>query len=163
MNRRHFGILLGAALFGLAMPLASSPTPHGDDDHGHGNGHDHGHGDDHNGHGYEHGHGYEKHEQKHVRHAAHYFRQQDYGYLRSHYDGPRNLPPGLRKKYYRTQALPPGWERRWRPMPVVVVQQLPPVPVYYERGYIDGYAVVIDRRTRVIVDAIDMVGALTGH
>jgi hypothetical protein len=163
MNRRHFGILLGAALLGLALPLASATKD--DDDHGHGHGNGHGHGDDDDeGHGKGHGHGHDKHEWKESKHDdRRYFRDQDYRYLRQYYDGPRDLPPGLRKKYYRTGMLPPGWRQRWRPMPVVVVQQLPPVPEYCERGYIDGYAVVVDRRTRVIVDAIDMVGALTGH
>lgn len=48
-------------------------------------------------------------------------------------------------------------------MPPVLVEELPPMPAYYQRGYLDGYAVVIDPRTRVIVDAIDIAGALTGH
>ena len=161
MNRRHFGILLGAALFGFALPLASSPAPD-DDDHGHGKGHGHDDDDD-EGHGHGHGRGHDKHEWKEDKHGGRYFRDQDYVYLRQYYDGPRDLPPGLRKKYYRTGTLPPGWQKRWRPMPVVVVQQLPPLPDYCERGYIDGYAVVMDRRTRVIVDAVDIVGALTGH
>ena len=79
------------------------------------------------------------------------------------YDGPRNFPPGLRKKYYRNGMLPPGWQARFRPMPPVVIQQLPPVPYGYQRGYYDGYAVVVDPRTRVIYDAIDIVGALSGR
>lgn len=163
MDRRHFGMLLGAAMFGLTLPLASADAE--DDDHG--NGHDHGHGDDDDqgkGHGHGHDHGHDHEENGHGKHGSgRYFREQDYGYLRQHYDGPRSLPPGLQKKYYRTGTLPPGWQKRFRPMPPVVLQQLPPVPAYYQRGYLDGYAVVIDPRTRVIVDAVDMVGALTGH
>src|SRR5437879_1015352 len=31
----------------------------------------------------------------------------------------RALPPGLQKKYYRTGHLPPGWEKRIEPIPVV--------------------------------------------
>src|SRR5512132_2415350 len=31
----------------------------------------------------------------------------------------RNLPPGLRKKLARTGRLPPGWERRVQPLPVI--------------------------------------------
>jgi hypothetical protein len=48
-------------------------------------------------------------------------------------------------------------------MPTVVIQQLPPVPYGYQRGYYDGYAVIVDPRTRIIFDAIDIVGALNGH
>lgn len=92
-----------------------------------------------------------------------YFRDSDYGLMRQYYSGPTNLPPGLRKKYYRTGTLPPGWQKRFQPMPPVLVQQLPPVPAYCERGYVDGYAVVYDKRTRVILDAVDMIGALTGR
>src|SRR4029450_8086166 len=36
----------------------------------------------------------------------------------------RSLPPGLAKKLYRTGHLPPGWERRMEPLPVVVRRQL---------------------------------------
>jgi hypothetical protein len=46
----------------------------------------------------------------------------------------RSLAPGLQKKLYRTGHLPPGWERRMQPMPVVVEQQLVPVPQGYRRG-----------------------------
>ena len=48
-------------------------------------------------------------------------------------------------------------------MPVVVIQQLPPIPPGYQAGYYEGYAVVVDPRTRVIYDVIDIVGALTGN
>jgi hypothetical protein len=92
-----------------------------------------------------------------------YFRDQDAAYLRQHYAGQKDLPPGLRKKYYRTGKLPPGWEKRFRPFPQDVIVRLPPPPPNCERGYIDGYAVVYDRRTRVIMDVIDIIGAATGR
>ena len=88
-----------------------------------------------------------------------YFRTEDYDYVRKYYGGPASLPRGLRKKYYRTGKLPPGWEKRFQPFPLVLVQQLPPPPPYYERGYLDGYAVVYDRRTRIIVDVLDILDA----
>jgi hypothetical protein len=83
--------------------------------------------------------------------------------LRRYYDGPRDLPPGLRKKYYRMGQLPPGWQKRIRPFPPAVIQRLPPAPPYCDRGYVDGYAVIYDRKTRVIVDVIDIVNAVTRH
>ncbi|MGE5646721.1 MAG: hypothetical protein ACM336_13110 [Acidobacteriota bacterium] len=128
------------------MPfLAMGFDKHGDK-HGKGNGQGKGHG--------------KKHGNKH---GARYFRDEDIIYIREHYDGSRDLPPGLRKKYYRRGTLPPGWEKRMRPMPVVIVQRLPPPPPYCAHGYIDGYAVVYDTRTRVILDVIDIFNAATGR
>ena len=46
-----------------------------------------------------------------------YFRRDDYGAVQRYYNGPRGLPPGLRKKYYRTGKLPPGWQKKIRPFP----------------------------------------------
>jgi hypothetical protein len=93
-----------------------------------------------------------------------YFRDQDTAYLRQRYASQqKDLPPGLRKKYYRTGKLPPGWEKRFRPFPQEVIVRLPPPPPNCERGYIDGYAVVYDRRTRIITDIIDIIGAATGR
>jgi hypothetical protein len=96
-------------------------------------------------------------------HKTRYFREQDYGPVERYYGGPRDLPPGLRKKYYRTGTLPPGWEKRFQPFPPELVRQLPPLPPNCERGYIDGTAIVYDRTTRVILDSIDIIGALTRH
>jgi hypothetical protein len=70
----------------------------------------------------------------------------------------RPLPPGLQKKLYRNGHLPPGWDRRMQPLPVVVERQLAPVPVGYSRGYIDGYAVVYSPRTQVVVDFVAVFG-----
>ena len=77
------------------------------------------------------------------------------------YYGPRyrNLPPGLEKKYYRTGHLPPGWEKRLEPLPVVVERQLAPVPSGYRRGFIDGCVVLYHPRTLVIVDVVSVFGA----
>jgi hypothetical protein len=110
---------------------------------------------------------HQKHGKKHGQngngHGGNYFREEDAVYLRQYYGGPVNLPPGLRKKYYRTGKLPPGWEKRFRPLPPVMIERLPPPPPYCERGYVDGYAVVYDRRTRIIVDVMDIISAATGR
>ncbi|WP_321471894.1 hypothetical protein [uncultured Paludibaculum sp.] len=92
-----------------------------------------------------------------------YFRQEDYAVVQRYYAGPRDLPPGLRKKYYRTGELPPGWQKKMRPFPPELVRVLPPPPPNCERGYIDGVAVVYNRTTRIIVDTIDLVAAISGH
>lgn len=70
----------------------------------------------------------------------------------------RSLPPGLAKKYYRTGRLPPGWERRLEPLPVVVERELVPLPYGYRRGLLDGLAVIYSPRTGVIVDATAVFG-----
>ena len=96
-------------------------------------------------------------------HSSRYFRPEDYSAVQRYYTGPRNLPPGLRKKYERTGRLPPGWEKKIRPFPPELVRVLPPPPPNCERGFIDGVAVVYDRRTRIILDSIDLIAAIAGH
>jgi len=88
-----------------------------------------------------------------------YFQPQDVRVITEYY-GPRyrRLPPGLEKKLYRTGQLPPGWERRIEPMPVVVERRLPPVPSGYRRGFIDGYVVAYSPSTRVVVDVVAVFG-----
>jgi hypothetical protein len=82
-----------------------------------------------------------------------YFEPRDVRVIREYY-APRyrKLPPGLEKKLYRTGHLPPGWERRLQPMPVAVERQLVPLTPGFRRGFIDGYAVVYNPGTRVIID-----------
>jgi hypothetical protein len=70
------------------------------------------------------------------------------------YYGPRyqSLPPGLQKKYRRTGQLPPGWQKKMQPFPVVLERQLTVLPAGYERGVIDGHAIIYNPRTQVIFD-----------
>jgi hypothetical protein len=96
-------------------------------------------------------------------HQGPYFRAADYSAVKRYYAGPADLPPGLRKKYARTGTLPPGWEKKIRPFPPELVRILPPPPPNYDRGYIDGVAVVYDRKTRVILDSIDLIAAIAGR
>ena len=126
LNRRHFALLLGTAAAAFALPSAHATPQDGDD---HGNGHGHGHDDDH-GHGHDREHGNDHRDDDHGNghaygHYKHqdqrYFRDQDHDRLVRYYNGPRNLPPGLRKKYYRNEVLPLGWYQEFRPMPPQVV------------------------------------------
>ncbi len=64
----------------------------------------------------------------------------------------RNLPPGLQKKYARTGQLPPGWRKKMEPFPVALQRDLVVLPSGYQRGVIDGHAVIYNSRTQVIVD-----------
>ena len=113
------------------------------------------------------GRGNEKHEREdrgrgHEEHgrSARYFRPADRHVILDYYSGPRRLPPGLERKMVRTGSLPPGWQKRFRPLPVVVVRQLPPVCATCGYGMLDGCAVVYDRRARVILDVLALVDDL---
>jgi hypothetical protein len=64
----------------------------------------------------------------------------------------RRLPPGLQKKYARTGQLPPGWQKKMEPIPVAIERDLPPLPVGYRRGVIEGHAVVYSSRAGTIID-----------
>ena len=70
----------------------------------------------------------------------------------------RRLPPGLEKQYARNGHLPPGWQKRLEPMPVAVEAELAPVPVGYRRGLIDGFAVVYNPGSGLIVDVSAVFG-----
>src|SRR3982751_3858659 len=69
----------------------------------------------------------------HSEHSQANFRPEDRALVERYYSGPRNLPPGLAKKYQRTGKLPPGWEKKMRPFPVELVRVLPPPPPNCER------------------------------
>jgi hypothetical protein len=118
----------------------------------------------------QHWHEDEKHWNKHVKHEDDdrdfdhrgkgcYFQPHETRVITEYY-APRyrELPPGLQKKYYRTGHLPPGWQRKIQPLPVVVERQLAPVPSGYQRGYIDGFAVVYSPRTQVVIDIVAVFG-----
>lgn len=68
----------------------------------------------------------------------------------------RSLPPGLYKKWRRTGQLPPGWQKRFHPFPVVVERRLIVLPKGYQRGIIDGEAVILDRRTHELFDIVPL-------
>jgi len=88
---------------------------------------------------------------RHRRYSDQCFREEHLRVIRDYYHE-RELPPGLAKKYYRTGQLPSGWDRRVQPFPYEVERTLPPVPVGYARGYVDGYAVVYQPRTHFVID-----------
>lgn len=159
LDRRSFTTLFCATLLGATLFVHGQGKSH-EHDRGHGQDGNRGNDDDRDqGHGHGNGHGDEKHGDRN----ASYFRTQDYDSLSRYYSGPRDLPPGLRKKYHRTGSLPPGWQKRFQPMPAAALQQLPPIPSNYQRGYLDGYAVVVDPRTRIIVDVVDLLNVATGR
>ena len=81
------------------------------------------------------------------------FSTHDVQVIREHY-APRyrNLPPGLQKKLRRTGQLPPGWEKKFEPFPVVLERKLVVLPDGYRRGVFDGHAMIFNPRTQIIFD-----------
>jgi hypothetical protein len=71
---------------------------------------------------------------------------------------PVNLPPGLQKKLAKGKPLPPGWQKKLQPFPSDVLGRLNPACGYCGRGVIDGYGVIYDKKTAVILDIVQLVG-----
>lgn len=79
--------------------------------------------------------------------------------IREYYTAhPVSLPPGLQKKLARGKPLPPGWQKKLTPFPGPLEGRLAPVCATCGRGVIDGYAVIYDKRTRIILDIVQLVG-----
>ena len=62
------------------------------------------------------------------------------------------LPPGLQKQVEKNGTLPPGLEGR--PLPSELERELSPVPPGYVRVKVGADVVLMDGKTRVIVDVI---------
>jgi hypothetical protein len=65
-----------------------------------------------------------------------------------------NLPPGLERQLQRNGTLPPGLQKRLEPFPADLRRQLPPLPANYAYGVIDGSAIIVNQRTKAIVDVM---------
>jgi len=154
MNRRKFFVFALGATAASSLPLFSRPVPYWQHD----NGHDDHHGDRHGNHDDRHDNGNHYGQYKHD--SDYRFRGNDYVELRKRYKGPRKFK-GARPSFERGQYLPVDWRRRIRPVPVVIVRELPPPPPGYQFGHIDGYAVCYNPTTRVIADVLDIVSAVT--
>jgi hypothetical protein len=63
-----------------------------------------------------------------------------------------DLPPGLAKQLQRNGHLPPGLEKKVEPFPIELERRLPPLKPGLARGIIAGSAVIINTKTRVILD-----------
>ena len=71
---------------------------------------------------------------------------------------PVSLPPGLQKKLARGKPLPPGWQKKLQPFPSDVDVRLGTSCGYCGRGVIDGYGVIYDKKTAIILDIVQLVG-----
>jgi hypothetical protein len=63
-----------------------------------------------------------------------------------------DLPPGLEKQLIRNGHLPPGLEKKIYLFPVEVERRLPPLRPGLIRGVIGASAVILDSKTKVILD-----------
>jgi len=63
-----------------------------------------------------------------------------------------DLPPGLEKHLQRNGHLPPGLEKKLYPFPVELEHRLPPLRPGLTRGIIGGHAVIMDKKSSVILD-----------
>jgi len=85
-----------------------------------------------------------------------YFRPHDVVVIRDYYRPYyRPLPRNAARVYYnRGGYMPAGWQRRIRPVPVYLEPQLVVVPQGYQRGIIDGRAVVYNNRGLILDVAV---------
>lgn len=80
--------------------------------------------------------------------ADRHFRHRDVVVVREYYR-PYYRPVvhhDVRYVYVRHKTLPPGWQKKVRPVPVYVERDLEPIPYGYRRGIIDGHLVVHNDR-----------------
>lgn len=69
-----------------------------------------------------------------------------------------SLPPGLQKKLARGKPLPPGWQKKLQPFPSEIDGRLGPPCGSCGRGVIDGYGVIYDKKTAIILDIAQLAG-----
>jgi hypothetical protein len=93
----------------------------------------------------------------------------DYDLIRNHFLGDRrgippglakrggDLPPGLEKQLRRNGHLPPGLEKKLCPFPIELEQRLPVLRPGLVRGMIGVSAVIMDKRTLVIMDVFKVL------
>ncbi len=67
-----------------------------------------------------------------------------------------NLPPGLEKQLVRNGHLPPGLERRIDPFPIELERRLPPLKPGLIRGILGGSAIIMNSKTRLILDVFSV-------
>jgi len=77
--------------------------------------------------------------------------------IRQYYGAhPVNLPPGLQKKLAKGKPLPPGWQKKLQPFPQDVYVRLGPACDYCIYGVYEGYGVIYDKRTAIILDLMQL-------
>jgi hypothetical protein len=86
---------------------------------------------------------------------TYHFRSQDKSHLQPHYRAAHPHVAGAPHwAWHRGVNLPQGWQGQIEPLPQADIALLAPPPPGYEFGYFNGWAIVYDPNTGVILDAI---------
>jgi hypothetical protein len=94
-------------------------------------------------------------------HVSIAFSDQDIALIRDYYRA--NLPPGLAKKgklppgLAKKSTLPPGLQRE--ALPAVLEAKLSPLPDGYVRVRVGFDVVLLEQRTRVVIDVVKDIGS----
>ncbi|WP_028008422.1 hypothetical protein [Solimonas flava] len=93
------------------------------------------------------------------RHAAGYdFRDQDRSHLQQHYRRSlQSVDRAHRPRFEAGHEIPRAYRGYVTPAPAALRAQLPPPPEGYALGYCQGYTVVYDPTTFVILSVIDLL------
>ena len=89
-------------------------------------------------------------------HQNYHFRSQDKGKLQQHYRVAHHdhAANAHRWAWHRGVNLPSGWQGQVEPLPQEDITLLAPPPPGYEFGYYNGWAIVYDPNTGMILDAV---------
>lgn len=71
-----------------------------------------------------------------------------------------DFPPGLQKQLKRNGTLPPGLQQQVEPLPGDLEGRLPLLLTFYRRGIIGQDVLIIDIRSRRIIDIVHAVASL---
>ena len=104
------------------------------------------------------GHGNVGHSQPQPQARNYEFRDQDRQQLRSHYArNLKNVKTANRPHFQRGERIPQSYRSHITPVPASVRRGLPPPPAGYQVGYYQGYSVVYDPTTYVILSVLDLL------
>lgn len=65
-----------------------------------------------------------------------------------------SLPPGLEKHLRKNGTLPPGLQKKVSPFPPELERRLTPLGPDLRRGFIEGRAVIYNRKTSIVLDVL---------
>jgi Ni/Co efflux regulator RcnB len=94
-------------------------------------------------------------------HATYHFRAQDKSKLQTHYRSAHHADahakPVHHWAWHRGASLPSGWQGQIEPLPQEDIALLAAAPPGYEFGYYDGWAIIYDPNTGIVLDAVSVM------
>ncbi len=91
------------------------------------------------------------------KHADYHFKSDAKTKLKSRYTNISHVDRSHRVTIVREQAMPVEIRTQIEPVPMDMVSYLGPPPSGYEYGFVDGYCVVYDPTTFIVIDVIDLM------